>query len=218
VELRSSVLAAAAGHDHQSCSSCLDYALVWRARLLNTLTLPGTDAVGNLEPMGKARWVSTGSGGARAAKECAGKDTCQQWAAGNVVQDRITHALDMHGLDGPELDAACGVAEPQVDWWDRGLLYPTCEQLRRLAALTQVHPGFFMIQPSAAFDSNATSLRFHVNSRQLGKPEPPVGRARKRRGAPACHRRTHQPIGNVAQFAHNPQLSRGNRNCRIRRL
>ena len=28
-----------------------------------------------------------------------------------------------------------------------------------------------------------------------------------------CHRGTHQSMGDLAQFAHSPQLSRGNRNC-----
>lgn len=50
--------------------------------------------------------------------------------------ERITAALDLAGLHGPEVDAALGVVEPVVDLWEEGRLVPSDAELRRLAALT----------------------------------------------------------------------------------
>lgn len=55
---------------------------------------------------------------------------------GKVVPARITLALDMHGLEGPEVDAACGAAEPDVDMWEAGLAVPSPDQVKLLAKLT----------------------------------------------------------------------------------
>lgn len=54
----------------------------------------------------------------------------RDWAAGHVIPDRITTALNAEGLYGPEVDLACGVEEPAVDEWEAGTRYPSWEQLQ----------------------------------------------------------------------------------------
>lgn len=96
------------------------------------------------------------------------------WAAGEVVPARITTALDAAGLDGPEVDEACGAREPDVDMWEAGLLYPTWEQLCLLADLTGCTPGFFTFRyQSVPFE--ATSLRFHrIGGKPVDWRQPPL--------------------------------------------
>lgn len=67
------------------------------------------------------------------------------WAAGRVVPHRITLALDIHSLYGPEVDQACGAEEPAVDEWEEGVRYPTWEQLQALAELTGYPVEFFLM-------------------------------------------------------------------------
>lgn len=86
----------------------------------------------------------------------------RRWAAGLVVPASITSALDMHQLEGPEVDQACGVEEPAVDLWEEGKLYPTWEQLVALSKLTGVTPYFLTIQREV-LNIYDTSMRFHVN-------------------------------------------------------
>src|SRR5215469_14494842 len=57
-------------------------------------------------------------------------------SAGRLVPARITIALDLRGLEGPEVDAACGGEEPDVDMWELGLAVPAPEQVMKLAELT----------------------------------------------------------------------------------
>ena len=66
-----------------------------------------------------------------------------RWQRGLAVPHRITLALDIARLDGPGVDEACGVQEPAVDLWECGRLYPTWEQLCRLAQLTGFPVAFF---------------------------------------------------------------------------
>lgn len=56
---------------------------------------------------------------------------------------RITVALDLRRLHGPEVDRACGAQEPAVDQWELGELVPTPAQVRALAKLTGFPPEFF---------------------------------------------------------------------------
>ena len=63
--------------------------------------------------------------------------------AGKVIPARITLALDLCGLEGPEVDAACGGAEPDVDMWELGLAVPAPEQVVKLAELTGFPVAFF---------------------------------------------------------------------------
>lgn len=62
---------------------------------------------------------------------------------GRPVPARITLALDIQGLEGPEVDVACGAAEPDVDLWECGELQPTAEQVRLLSALTGFPVAYF---------------------------------------------------------------------------
>lgn len=64
-------------------------------------------------------------------------------ATGRVVPARITMALAICGLEGPEVDTACGAAEPDVDMWELGLAVPSLEQLEKLAALTGFTVAYF---------------------------------------------------------------------------
>ena len=74
-----------------------------------------------------------------------------QWQKGGLRPTAVTLAFDPNAhpgrggtvasvasvvFVGEWVDLACGVQEPAVDSWEAGLLYPTWEQLCRLAALT----------------------------------------------------------------------------------
>jgi transcriptional regulator with XRE-family HTH domain len=71
----------------------------------------------------------------------------QAWEAGRVCPHRITIALDIRRLYGPEVDRACGAEEPAVDEWETGVRYPTWEQLCALAELTDFDVRFFTPEP-----------------------------------------------------------------------
>jgi transcriptional regulator with XRE-family HTH domain len=82
---------------------------------------------------------------------------------------RITAALNLRGLYGPEVDAACGVEEPAVDMWEAGKLVPTPNQIRRLARLTGFPVAYFYQRPVqhichcqifVCFGSGATHARY----------------------------------------------------------
>lgn len=60
---------------------------------------------------------------------------------------RITVALDMAGLFGPEADRRLGVLEPTVDLWEAGTLVPTGEQIALLADLAGVLPEWLYGEP-----------------------------------------------------------------------
>jgi hypothetical protein len=74
---------------------------------------------------------------------------------GKIVPARITIALDLRGLEGPEVDIACGAQEPAVDLWELGLEVPTREQLAKLAKLTGFDVAYFYqpIPPGPLTDS-----------------------------------------------------------------
>jgi transcriptional regulator with XRE-family HTH domain len=98
------------------------------------------------------------------------------WELGRAVPHRITTALDLHRLEGPEVDWACGVEEPTVDLWEAGALYPSWAQLCRLAELTGRPIGFFFL-PGPAMRWSDTTLRFHPGGRRRSRgvyvePEP----------------------------------------------
>ncbi len=59
------------------------------------------------------------------------------------VPQRITTALDVMGLYGPEVDRACGVEEPMVDLWGEGKVVPTREQVEALSVLTGFPVRYF---------------------------------------------------------------------------
>lgn len=94
----------------------------------------------------------------------------KKWAAGMVVPHRITMALDMCDLFGPEVDIACGGQEPDVDMWEAGKLYPRWDQLEQLATLTG-RPLRWFCEHGGMIDPMSTSMRFHiVRGESLGPP------------------------------------------------
>ncbi|MGW4488403.1 hypothetical protein ACWEOE_31730 [Amycolatopsis sp. NPDC004368] len=95
----------------------------------------------------------------------------QAWREGRVIPASITAALDMHGLYGPEVDEACGAREPDVDRWEAGDLYPTWDQLRKLADLCGVTPRFFT-ESHGRLGARETSLRFHLPAGDAPLPNP----------------------------------------------
>lgn len=62
--------------------------------------------------------------------------------------ERITMALDLCELYGPEVDRALGGAEPMVDEWESAERTPTYEQVQALAKLTDFPVRFFYEPPS----------------------------------------------------------------------
>jgi hypothetical protein len=96
------------------------------------------------------------------------------WQHGRVVPHRITMALNLHGHQGPEVDAACGVEEPAVDMWEAGTLYPTWEQLLALAAICPQVTLAYLVLPLSDELPLQTSMRFHrVQGRPCDRLEPP---------------------------------------------
>lgn len=73
-------------------------------------------------------------------------------ASKTPVPQRITTALDIRGLYGPEVDVACGAEEPAVDRWEdpNDPLLPTAEQVELLAKLTGYPVLFFYLRPTPA--------------------------------------------------------------------
>lgn len=62
---------------------------------------------------------------------------------GPPTPERITAALDMASLYGPEVDQALSGQEPMVDEWESGDRIPTKEQVHALARLTGFPVKFF---------------------------------------------------------------------------
>jgi DNA-binding transcriptional regulator YiaG len=69
----------------------------------------------------------------------------RELAGRKPVPHRITTALNLMGLYGPEVDRALGGEEPMVDQWESGELVPTREQVELLAELTQYPVHYFYI-------------------------------------------------------------------------
>lgn len=98
------------------------------------------------------------------------------WERGLIKPYNITAALNLRGLEGPDVDAACLAEEPDVDDWEAGWKYPTFEQLLALAALTEFPPSYFAIDRTRLIlHADETSLRFHLPLAEL-KRSPIVAR------------------------------------------
>lgn len=99
----------------------------------------------------------------------------EAWKRGGVIPHRITTALDIRKLYGPEVDRACGVEEPAVDEWEAGVRYPTWEQLLALAELTDFPVKFFTnMLPAAPVRVSDTTLIFHMGKRDRLEDRDPV--------------------------------------------
>ncbi len=66
---------------------------------------------------------------------------------------RITMALDLMMLDGPEVDRMLGGEEPMVDEWESGIRVPGLAQIQALAKLTGFPVRFFYQPPPAPLSS-----------------------------------------------------------------
>ncbi len=76
------------------------------------------------------------------------RDPAAYYADKTPTPERITTALNLRMLYGPEVDEALGGEEPMVDEWESGERVPTFEQMQRLALLTGF-PVRFFYQPPA---------------------------------------------------------------------
>lgn len=125
--------------------------------------------------------------------------------------DRITAALDLRGLYGPEVDEALGVhnaLDTTVDSWEAGTLVPSHDEVRRLATLTgMLAPWFYggtLPEAEGVFmcgdrdlDAGAPAgSRLPVPDREsmernrLPRPAPkggPAPRGRRRARCPVCN-------------------------------
>jgi hypothetical protein len=79
----------------------------------------------------------------RALQAAARRQQFERERSATPVPARITLALNLRELYGPEVDVACGVVEPAVDQWETGELVATGEQIVLLAALTGFPVEFF---------------------------------------------------------------------------
>lgn len=75
------------------------------------------------------------------------RDPAAFYAGKTPTPERITQALDLRELYGPEVDQALGGEEPMVDEWESGERVPTLEQMQRLAVLTGFSVRYFYQPP-----------------------------------------------------------------------
>jgi hypothetical protein len=73
------------------------------------------------------------------------RDPAAYFAGQTPTPERITMALDIQDLYGPEVDQALGGEEPMVDEWEAGVSVPTLEQVQALAELTGWPLRFFYL-------------------------------------------------------------------------
>ena len=66
--------------------------------------------------------------------------------------ERITMALNVRDLYGPEVDQALGGEEPMVDEWETGVRVPDVTQVEALAKLTGFTVRFFYLPPPPPLD------------------------------------------------------------------
>ncbi|WP_433717032.1 hypothetical protein ACQP2U_42520 (plasmid) [Nocardia sp. CA-084685] len=109
----------------------------------------------------RARAHNSGKNATAAAQAAAEAEGRRGWEAGLVTPWRITHALDMRELYGPEVDKACGVEEPAVDHWELGILYPRWKQFTALAELTGFAVDWFSL-PGDPIRVEETSMWWHL--------------------------------------------------------
>jgi len=76
------------------------------------------------------------------------RDPAAYYAGKAPTPQRITTALDMRELYGPEVDQALGGEEPMVDEWESGERVPDFKQMQALALLTGFPVKFFYMPPA----------------------------------------------------------------------
>jgi hypothetical protein len=75
------------------------------------------------------------------------RDPAAYFAGQTPTPERITMALTLCDLYGPEVDEALGGEEPMVDEWEAGVRVPSVDQMRALAKLTGFPVKFFYLPP-----------------------------------------------------------------------
>jgi len=75
------------------------------------------------------------------------RDPVAYYAGQAPTPERITLALDLRDLYGPEVDQMLGGEEPMVDEWEAGERIPTVPQMQALAELTGFPVKFFYLPP-----------------------------------------------------------------------
>jgi hypothetical protein len=75
------------------------------------------------------------------------RDPAAYYAGKTPTPERITQALDLRELYGPEVDEALGGEEPMVDEWESGARVPTLMQIQALAELTGFSVRYFYLPP-----------------------------------------------------------------------
>lgn len=128
----------------------------------------------------RRRQLVVGANASRARSRQHNREAYQRWRAGLVIPWRITMALDLRSLYGPDVDLACKAQEPDVDQWEAGERYPTWEQLVALADLTGFPPRFFVLDGAAPAPAWKSSMWFHMSAPERRAYEreykAPVGR------------------------------------------
>lgn len=121
----------------------------------------------------RERELRAEAGRQRTARLVDEREAYRRWRAGLVVPHRITAALNVRGLCGPDVDRACLAEEPEVDQWEAGERYPSWEQLLALAGLTKMTVRYFTWD-DPPLPWWATSLRFHMDDdeRRAAEKEP----------------------------------------------
>jgi hypothetical protein len=74
-------------------------------------------------------------------------DPAAYYAGKTPTPERITMALNICELYGPEVDQALGGEEPMVDEWESGVRVPDLTQIQALAKLTGFPVRFFYRPP-----------------------------------------------------------------------
>jgi hypothetical protein len=105
-------------------------------------------AVRRAPPAAREVAVQQNADGKQRYATAAARQEAEGWvAAGKVVPARITIALDLRGLEGPEVDEECGTFEGNpdgdVDRWELAIAVPTREQVELLAKLTNFPVPWF---------------------------------------------------------------------------
>ncbi len=95
-----------------------------------------------------------------------------EYKAGRLVPYRITQALDLAHLEGPDVDVQLGGVEPMVDEWEAGTRYPTWDQVLALAKLTGFGPAYFTTEVDPEEEARWRESTFICA--QIGDEEQPL--------------------------------------------
>ena len=75
------------------------------------------------------------------------RDPVAYYAGQTPTPERITMALNIQDLYGPEVDQALGGEEPMVDEWETGARVPSLAEIQALSELTGYPVKFFYLPP-----------------------------------------------------------------------